>query len=56
VPGEGHDLSDSSDEGNEPDEEDTMYAPGRSIETIRLSKVEAFPLWKTEGDPAKYKR
>jgi hypothetical protein len=38
---DGPDLSDSSDEGNRPDEEKDVYTPGSSIGTVRLTEEEA---------------
>jgi hypothetical protein len=48
---DGPDLSDSSDEGNKPDEEFGMYTSGCSIDAVRLGGLEAFALRKSGGDP-----
>jgi hypothetical protein len=46
-------MSDSSDEGNKPDEEFGMYASCSSVSTVRLTAFEAFVLRKSGGVPPK---
>jgi hypothetical protein len=41
---DGPGLSDSDEEANVPDGEQSMYAPGSSIKTVRLTQFEAFLL------------